>query len=113
MDQRLIAGLGNIYTAEALHRAGIHPRRRAGSISPARLERLARAIRETLLEAIAAGGSSLRDFRSAEGELGYFQHRWRVYEREGEPCPRPGCPGVIRRLVQGGRSTYYCPRCQH
>lgn len=112
MDQRVVAGLGNIYVSEALHRAGIHPMRLAGSLSRARIERLAGAIVETLTEAIAAGGSSLRDYRQADGELGYFQHAFRVYDRAGEPCPTEGCRGSVRRIVQSGRSTWYCPRCQ-
>jgi len=112
LDQRLVAGLGNIYACEALHRAGIHPGRIAGSIGRARVERLARAIRETLIEAIAAGGSSLRDYRRADGELGYFQHAFRVYGREGEPCLAPGCAGRVRRIQQSGRSSFYCSACQ-
>ncbi|MFZ9684918.1 MAG: bifunctional DNA-formamidopyrimidine glycosylase/DNA-(apurinic or apyrimidinic site) lyase [Gemmobacter sp.] len=112
LDQRLIAGLGNIYVCEALHRAGIDPRRQAGRIAAPRVGALARAIREVLAEAIAAGGSSLRDYRQTDGELGYFQHAFRVYGREGAPCLRAGCDGTIRRIVQGGRSSFYCPRCQ-
>jgi formamidopyrimidine-DNA glycosylase len=112
LDQRIVAGLGNIYVCEALFRAGIAPDRLAGSLSRERVERLAAIIRETLEEAIAAGGSSLRDFRHADGELGYFQHTFRVYGREGEPCVRPGCSGTVARLVQSGRSSFHCPRCQ-
>lgn len=112
LDQRVVAGLGNIYVCEALHRAGIHPRRMAGSISTKRIETLAAAIRETLTEAIAAGGSSLRDYRQADGELGYFQHMFRVYGREDAPCPREGCRGRILRIMQSGRSSFYCSRCQ-
>ena len=112
LDQRVVAGLGNIYVCEALHRAGINPRRMAGSISAVRVERLAAEIRATLSEAIAAGGSSLRDYRQADGELGYFQLSFLAYDREGRPCTRPGCVGVIRRIVQGGRSTFHCPKCQ-
>ena len=112
LDQRLVAGLGNIYVSEALHRAGIHPERAGGRIGRPRLEVLAREIRAVLSEAIEAGGSSLRDYRQADGELGYFQHSFRVYDREGAPCPTPGCGGTIRRIVQGGRSSYYCPACQ-
>jgi formamidopyrimidine-DNA glycosylase len=112
MDQRTVAGLGNIYVCEALHRAGIHPGRVAAGVSRGRVERLAGEIRATLLEAIAAGGSSLRDYRHTDGELGYFQHAFRVYDREGAPCPTPGCRGTVRRIVQSGRSTFYCPRCQ-
>jgi formamidopyrimidine-DNA glycosylase len=112
MDQRTVAGLGNIYVCEALHRAGIHPGRIAATISRSRIERLAADVRATLLDAIAAGGSSLRDYRHTDGELGYFQHAFRVYDREGAPCPTPACPGTVRRIVQSGRSTFYCPRCQ-
>jgi len=112
LDQRIVAGLGNIYVCEALFRAGISPRRRAGAISAARIEGLVAAIRAVLLAAIAAGGSSLRDFRRADGELGYFQHSFDVYGREGAPCRKPGCDGTIRRIVQGGRSTFHCPACQ-
>lgn len=112
LDQRVVAGLGNIYVSEALHRAGIHPGRMAATVSEARLEALAPAIRETLEDAIAAGGSSLRDYRKADGELGYFQHAFRVYAREGAPCPREGCRGTVRRIVQNARSSFYCPRCQ-
>lgn len=109
LDQRTIAGLGNIYACEALHRAGIHPARAGGSIGLARLDRLAAAIPEVLGEAVAAGGSSLRDFVSPDGTLGYFSKSFAVYGREGEPCV---CGGTVRRIVQGGRSTFYCPRCQ-
>jgi formamidopyrimidine-DNA glycosylase len=112
LDQRIVAGLGNIYVSEALHRAGIDPRRAAGRIGPARLAALVGHIRDVLIEAIAAGGSSLRDHRQASGELGYFQHSFRVYDREGAPCPSPGCPGHIRRIVQSGRSSYFCALCQ-
>jgi formamidopyrimidine-DNA glycosylase len=118
LDQRLIAGLGNIYVCEALCRAGLSPRRAAGTLvlangkpSP-RLFRLVEAIRAVIAEAIEAGGSSLRDYVQADGSLGYFQHRFAVYDREGETCTRPGCGGTIRRIVQSGRSTFYCPRCQ-
>lgn len=112
LDQGIVAGIGNIYASEALHRAGIAPTRPAGRIAPARIERLVTAVRDVLTEAIAAGGSSLRDHRQANGELGYFQHAFRVYDRAGERCPRPGCPGTIRRIVQSGRSTFHCPACQ-
>ena len=112
LDQGIVAGLGNIYVSEALARAGIHPARAAGRISGARLERLVPAIREVLMEAIEAGGSTLRDHRRADGELGYFQHSFRVYDQEGKPCRTEGCGGTIRRIVQSGRSTYYCPDCQ-
>jgi formamidopyrimidine-DNA glycosylase len=112
LDQRIVAGLGNIYVCEALHRAGIGPERLAGSLSRSRIDRLAAEIVATLNEAIAAGGSSLRDYRRTDGELGYFQHSFRVYDREDAPCPTEGCPGTIRRLVQSGRSTFHCPDCQ-
>jgi formamidopyrimidine-DNA glycosylase len=112
LDQRVVSGIGNIYACEALFRAGLSPRRMAGTVQGARAEALARALRVVLEEAIAAGGSSLRDYVQADGELGYFQHHWAVYEREGEPCPAPGCKGRVRRTVQGGRSTFYCPAHQ-
>lgn len=114
LDQRVVAGLGNIYVSEALFRAGISPRRLAKSVQGPRAEALAIAIKQTLAEAIDAGGSSLRDYVQTSGELGYFQHRWKVYEHEGEPCPNCGksTGGKIRRIVQTGRSTYYCSRCQ-
>lgn len=112
LDQRIIAGLGNIYVCEALFRAGISPKRKAGQIAPARVAALVPVIREVLGAAIAAGGSSLRDFRQADGELGYFQHSFDVYGREGEPCRTPGCSSVVRRIVQSGRSSFYCPTCQ-
>ncbi len=112
LDQRNVAGLGNIYVCEALHRAGIAPKRRAGSIGKPRIEALAAAVRETLEDAIAAGGSSLRDYRQADGELGYFQHAFRVYGRVDAPCLREGCRGTVRRIVQNARSSFYCPACQ-
>ncbi len=112
LDQRIVAGLGNIYVSEALHRAGISPKRISGTISRPRIDRLAGEIVATLNDAIAAGGSSLRDFRQADGELGYFQHSFRVYDREGEACPTKGCSGTVRRIVQSGRSTFHCPKCQ-
>ena len=108
-DQRIVAGLGNIYVCEALYRARIHPKRAAGSVSTERLKTLVVAIRKVLDEAIDAGGSTLRDFVSPEGELGYFSKTFAVYDREGKPC---GCGGEVKRIVQGGRSTFYCPRCQ-
>ncbi|MBT8457873.1 MAG: DNA-formamidopyrimidine glycosylase, partial [Alphaproteobacteria bacterium] len=111
-DQRIVAGLGNIYVCEALHRARINPRRKAGRIAPARLRTLVPVIRDVLSEAIEAGGSSLRDYRQADGELGYFQHTFRAYGREGAPCPTPDCGGTIGRIVQSGRSTFYCTQCQ-
>ncbi len=112
MDQRVVAGLGNIYACEILYRAGISPRRRARTVSGRRLERLVPAIREVLRSAIAAGGSSLRDYVQASGELGYFQHRFAVYDREGEPCPNCDCGAAVRRVVQAGRSTFYCAKRQ-
>jgi formamidopyrimidine-DNA glycosylase len=112
LDQHLVAGLGNIYVCETLFRAGISPRREAGRISAARAARLVPEIREVLTEAIEAGGSSLRDYRQADGELGYFQHAFRVYGREGQPCTTPGCTATVRRIVQSGRSSFYCPSCQ-
>jgi formamidopyrimidine-DNA glycosylase len=112
LDQRIVAGLGNIYVCEALHRAGISPIRKAGKISAARARTLVPIIRDVLSEAIEAGGSSLRDYRQTDGELGYFQHTFRTYDREGQPCVTPDCGGVIRRVVQSGRSSFYCPRCQ-
>ncbi len=111
LDQRIVAGLGNIYVSEALFRARLHPERAAGSLKAAELKRLVAAVKTVLEAAIAAGGSTLRDFRAADGALGYFQHHFQVYGREGEPCPPP-CTGSIRRIVQGGRSTFFCPLCQ-
>ena len=112
LDQKIVAGLGNIYVCEALWRARIHPARKAGRVSAARIGALVPIIREVLTDAIAAGGSSLRDYRQADGELGYFQHSFDAYGREGLPCRREGCGGVITRVVQSARSTFYCPRCQ-
>ena len=112
LDQRIIAGLGNIYVAEALYRAGINPTRKAGSISLPRVERLVGMIRQVLQEALKSGGSSLKDFVRVDGELGYFQHHFDVYDRESEACRTSGCTGVIKRIVQNARSTFYCPRCQ-
>lgn len=112
LDQKIVAGLGNIYVCEALFRARIHPARKAGRISEARVASLVPIIRDVLSEAIAAGGSSLKDYRTTDGELGYFQHRFDVYGREGEPCRTPGCTHVIRRIVQSGRSSFYCGQCQ-
>jgi formamidopyrimidine-DNA glycosylase len=118
LDQRLIAGLGNIYVCEALHRAHISPLRAAGSLvtatgrPAAALARLPQAIKDVLNDALKAGGSSLRDHRQIDGSLGYFQHSFRVYDREGAACPTPGCRGMIARVVQSGRSTFYCPACQ-
>ncbi|MCV2867040.1 bifunctional DNA-formamidopyrimidine glycosylase/DNA-(apurinic or apyrimidinic site) lyase [Defluviimonas sp. WL0002] len=112
LDQKIVAGLGNIYVCEALHRAGIDPRRAAGRLSATRVRGLVPIIRAVLQEAIEAGGSSLRDYRQADGELGYFQHTFRVYDREGATCVRDACGGTVARVVQSGRSTYFCPRCQ-
>jgi len=112
LDQRIVAGLGNIYVCEALNRARISPFKAAGGVSKARVERLVAEIRAVLGEAIAAGGSTLRDYAQADGALGYFQHRFRVYDREGEPCLNDPCKGVIARKLQAGRSTFYCPVCQ-
>jgi formamidopyrimidine-DNA glycosylase len=109
LDQRIVAGLGNIYVCEALHMAGIAPTRAAGRISRPRLARLVEAIRAVLLAAIEAGGSSLRDYARPSGELGYFSKQWRVYGREGESCH---CGTAIRRRIDSGRSTFFCPRCQ-
>jgi formamidopyrimidine-DNA glycosylase len=115
LDQKIVAGLGNIYVCEALFRAGISPLRLASTVPGVRAKRLVPAIKETLIEAIAAGGSSLRDYVQTNGELGYFQHAWKVYGREGERCPTchadESCEGV-RRIVQAGRSTFYCARTQ-
>lgn len=118
LDQTLIAGLGNIYVCEALHRAGLSPRRAAHCLArkdgtpTERAHLLARVIREVLEEAVAAGGSSLRDHRQTDGALGYFQHHFRVYDREGDACPRPGCGGQVKRIVQSGRASFYCSTCQ-
>ncbi len=115
MDQRVVAGLGNIYVCEALFRSGLSPKRRAGSLAKTkagdpRLDRLVRNIRDILAEAIAAGGSTLQDFAAADGASGAYQQRFLVYDREGEPCRR--CRGPIKRIVQSGRWTFYCPACQ-
>src|SRR5215475_10828038 len=117
-DQKIVAGLGNIYVCEALHRARLSPKRRASTIASKagapneRAQRLVDAIKAVLADAIAAGGSSLRDHRRTDGELGDFQHNFRVYDRAGKRCPTPGCNGTIRRMVQTGRSTFFCPVCQ-
>ncbi len=112
LDQAVVAGLGNIYICEALFRAGLSPRRKAGTVQGGRADKLVRAIKDVLAEAIDAGGSSLRDHRRPDGELGYFQHSFAVYDRAGEPCPGCGCDpartGGIRRIIQSGRSTFYC-----
>ena len=112
LDQKIVAGLGNIYVCEALHRARISPRRQAATIPGRRAERLAHAVRTVIDEAIVSGGSTLRDFAATDGALGYFQHRFRAYGREGEACPEPGCSGHIGRIVQSARSTFFCPVCQ-
>ena len=112
LDQRVVAGLGNIYVSEALYAAGLSPRRLAYTVRGGRAERLVAGIRDVLNRAIAAGGSSLRDYVQADGELGYFQHQWAVYGRAGEPCPDCDCGGGIRRFVQSNRSTFYCPKRQ-
>lgn len=112
LDQHLVAGLGNIYVCEVLFRARLHPATLAGDLAGGQAAGLVPLIREVLAEAIEAGGSSLRDHRQANGELGYFQHSFRVYDREGQPCTAPGCTGIIARIVQAGRSSFYCPHCQ-
>jgi len=118
LDQRLIAGLGNIYACEVLHRARISPAKLAGSLATKsgkptkKTVALVQAIKAVLKSAIKAGGSSLRDYRHTDGRLGRFQHRFKVYGREGKSCMREGCGGTIRRVVQGGRSTFFCPTCQ-
>jgi formamidopyrimidine-DNA glycosylase len=112
LDQRIVAGLGNIYVAETLYRARISPLRLAGDLKPRQVQTLVPTIREVLAEAIEAGGSSLRDFRQANGELGYFSKHFQVYDREGDPCETPGCKGTITRTVQSGRSSFWCPSCQ-
>lgn len=112
LDQRIVAGLGNIYVAETLYRARISPLRLAGDLAEPQVHALVPIIREVLAEAIEAGGSSLRDFRQANGELGYFSKHFQVYDREGDPCETPGCAGTITRTVQSGRSSFWCPACQ-
>ncbi|SNY90449.1 DNA-(apurinic or apyrimidinic site) lyase [Cohaesibacter sp. ES.047] len=118
LDQHIIAGLGNIYVCEALYRSGLDPKRQAGTLvtkagkPSAKLSLLTDEIRATIAEAIEAGGSTLRDHTRADGSLGYFQHRFKVYGREGDPCAKEGCSGVITRIVQSGRSTFHCPKCQ-
>ena len=117
-DQRIVAGLGNIYVCEALHRARLSPKRLTSTIATRsgapneRAERLIEGIKAVLNDAIKAGGSSLRDHKRTDGDLGMFQHHFRVYDREGEKCPTPGCRGTVKRIVQNGRSTFYCPLCQ-
>lgn len=112
LDQRVVAGLGNIYVAETLYRARINPHRLAGDLAEATAHALVPVIRDVLAEAIEAGGSSLRDFRQASGELGYFSKHFQVYDREGDPCETPGCQGTVTRTVQSGRSSFWCPDCQ-
>jgi formamidopyrimidine-DNA glycosylase len=119
LDQKRIAGLGNIYVSEALFRAGLSPSKPASILANARgaptkaAEAVAKAIRDVLEEAVEAGGSTLRDHRQANGELGYFQHAFKVYDREGLPCARERCRGIVARITQSGRSTFYCSKCQH
>jgi formamidopyrimidine-DNA glycosylase len=118
LDQRLIAGLGNIYVCEALHRAGLHPKAPAGVLATPtgrprpKAHLLAHVIRDVLNEAVEAGGSTLRDYAHTDGSLGYFQHAFRVYDREGDPCATPDCTGTVKRLMHAGRSTFFCPVCQ-
>ncbi|MEP2782379.1 MAG: bifunctional DNA-formamidopyrimidine glycosylase/DNA-(apurinic or apyrimidinic site) lyase [Pseudoruegeria sp.] len=112
LDQRIVAGLGNIYVCEVLHRTRISPKRQAGSISESRISTIVPAIRDVLTDAIQAGGSSLKDHRQADGAMGYFQHRFQVYGREGDLCLTEDCTGVISRITQAGRSTFYCALCQ-
>ena len=112
LDQGIVCGLGNIYVCEALFRAGISPTRLAKDLTKPRVRSLVPIIRDVLSEAIEAGGSSLKDFRQADGELGYFQHSFDVYGREGEPCRAEGCTNTIERIVQSGRSSFHCPTCQ-
>lgn len=112
LDQGIVAGIGNIYACEALFRAGLSPQRLAATVTRREADRLAAAIRAVLEEAIEAGGSTLRDYARTDGELGYFQHRFSVYDREGAACPKPKCRGTVSRLVQSNRSTFYCPTCQ-
>ena len=112
LDQKIVAGLGNIYVCEALFRSRINPETPAGRVAKPGLARLVSAVRDVLTRAIAAGGSSLRDHRRPDGEIGYFQHAFQVYGREGEPCPNKGCGDAVRRMTQGGRSTFYCETCQ-
>jgi len=112
LDQKIVSGIGNIYACEALYRAGISPKRLAASVVGVRAERLAPAVRDVLNEAIAAGGSTLRDYVQADGELGYFQHNFAVYGREGEACPDCNCRSAVQRIVQSGRSTFFCAKRQ-
>jgi formamidopyrimidine-DNA glycosylase len=112
LDQRVVAGLGNIYVCEALFRASISPKRLASKVTARQIAPLVTAIKSVLKDAIKAGGSSLRDYAKADGALGEFQHHFAVYDREGSPCPRKSCQGIVKRIVQAGRSTFYCPACQ-
>jgi len=112
LDQKTVAGLGNIYVCESLFRAGIHPERAAGSLSKVSIGKLTQAIQTVLAEAIEAGGSTLRDHQRPDGELGYFQHSFAVYDKEGKRCPHSRCKGTVIRMVQSGRSTFFCPTCQ-
>ena len=112
LDQTIIAGLGNIYVCEALHRSGISPRRKAKNISESKTDSLVIAIRVVLQDAINAGGSTLKDHLQTSGEMGYFQHQFRVYSREGEECMKKSCSGMIKRIIQSGRSTFFCGKCQ-
>ncbi len=116
LDQRIVAGIGNIYASEALHQAGIHPQIPSSSLTPGHAEKLAAAVRDVLMRAIAAGGSTLKDYRQSDGSLGYFQHGFKVYGKEGEPCPVCAPNGrkkaVIEKIVQGGRATFFCRHCQ-
>jgi len=109
LDQTLISGLGNIYVCESLYRSHIHPERLAGALSKTQIKLLTQSIKDVLTEAIAAGGSSLKDHQRPDGELGYFQHSFAVYDREDQVCP---CGGIVQRMVQSGRSTFFCPKCQ-
>ena len=113
LDQKKIAGLGNIYVCEVLHRAGLSPFRPAGTLDRHQCEQLTASIRAVLQEAVAAGGSTLKDYAQADGSLGYFQHAFRVYDQEGQTCPTQGCPGHIERQVQAGRSSFFCAACQN
>ena len=112
LDQRIVSGLGNIYVCESLWRAGISPKRLSGNVSRAKIEILTPIIRDVLNQAIAAGGASLKDHRQTNGDLGYFQHSFAAYGREGEQCRTPDCTGSIKRIVQAGRSTFFCAKCQ-
>jgi formamidopyrimidine-DNA glycosylase len=112
LDQRVVAGLGNIYVCEALFDAGVSPKRKARTVPGRRAERLVPAIKDVLQRAIAAGGSTLKDFAQLDGESGYFQHSFKIYGREGEACLSPGCDQVVKRITQSGRSTFYCSNCQ-